>query len=643
MKLLISSSADRRIKFWTSGGQLADTVELETGIFVMALNNERQQLIIGVNKGIRIYNLITDVESEHHIDASQPYTRHEHTDIVKCVAYYQDRIYTAGYDRKLLMYGYDKSISNIKGRAIDIIHTVSEAHNAGITCMSLMVDAERNVFVLTGSYDKVVKIWSNDGQLRRKIEANFVSKITSVIFATKTKTILIAQAESNQLVMFDPKGGENITHSATTLLLPEEGYCSLLRYNPESNQILVNAQRRLILGKYNLLGPVTILRQTAPIESICYTGKQPLLIFTGSSSGELTKWESQPHSKYIYLSDNYSLQEGLAINGLKNKSQGGGDFTNLKKNQIAFMDIKYHEELEYLLVACEDGQIYLWGFETGNYDDLFTTSSRSRTDEQKEENDIKTLIDELSSKSRKSSMIENHVSSGGDGASVSSRVAGFMCKYIFHGHTDTVSSIVLINDHTGHYFLSAGWDKTVRAYNLANFENIHIYNDAICYSTEAILSIDYNSSNSTFAYAAGRSIHLWKWSSNYKDIRYLTVMNGHLSEVTSIKWHPVADRWISGGDDGQIRTWHNDGTKDICMPIEQPISCVTCNTRNDTIIVGVYDQLRVYNCKLGTEVAVYKGHADTIRSIIHLPEKSQYVSVSLDQTVNIWDEYQSTV
>ena len=90
-------------------------------------------------------------------------------------------------------------------------------------------------------------------------------------------------------------------------------------------------------------------------------------LFTRPSSGELTKWESQPHSKYIYLSDNYrkgspdmcnsgtsvtpsmvrwalfSLQEGLAINGLKNKSQGGGDFTNLKKNQIAFMDIKYHE------------------------------------------------------------------------------------------------------------------------------------------------------------------------------------------------------------------------------------------------------------------------------------------------------------
>ena len=108
------------------------------------------------------------------------------------------------------------------------------------------------------------------------------------------------------------------------------------------------------------------------MKSICYTGKQPLLIFTGTSSGELTKWESQPHSKYIYLSDNYrqdstvistaisafvssdiwtyaepifSLQEGLAINGFKNKTQAGGDFTNLKKHQIAFMDIKYHEGL----------------------------------------------------------------------------------------------------------------------------------------------------------------------------------------------------------------------------------------------------------------------------------------------------------
>ena len=45
------------------------------------------------------------------------------------------------------------------------------------------------------------------------------------------------------------------------------------------------------------------------------------------------------------------------------------------------------------------------------YDIIKYESSRSSTDEQKEENDIKTLIDELSCKSRKSSMTENHVRS----------------------------------------------------------------------------------------------------------------------------------------------------------------------------------------------------------------------------------------
>ena len=47
-----------------------------------------------------------------------------------------------------------------------------------------------------------------------------------------------------------------------------------------------------------------------------------------------------------------------------------------KKNAFEVHEIQCElaTELDYLLVACEDGQIYLWGFETGNYDDLFTTS-----------------------------------------------------------------------------------------------------------------------------------------------------------------------------------------------------------------------------------------------------------------------------
>ena len=135
------------------------------------------------------------------------------------------------------------------------------------------------------------------------------------------------------------------------------------------------------------------------------------------------------------------------------------------------------------------------------------------------------------------------------------------------------------------------WPISVKFYeNIGHIDQIN--------PISAILSIDYNPSNATFAYSAGKSIYLWKWSSNYKEIRKvfqmihrifwhnyrvnemaeryrhikvdesmmshvwwviktrkrcLTVMEGHLSEVISLRWHSFMKRWVSGGDDGQLR------------------------------------------------------------------------------------------
>jgi hypothetical protein len=47
MKLLLSSSFDHTVKFWAGGGRLVDMVSLENPIFVMALNQRRQQVNFG--------------------------------------------------------------------------------------------------------------------------------------------------------------------------------------------------------------------------------------------------------------------------------------------------------------------------------------------------------------------------------------------------------------------------------------------------------------------------------------------------------------------------------------------------------------------------------------------------------------------
>ena len=70
----------------------------------MALNQRRQQVVIGFDAAIRLYNLDPDKESDHHINKNNPYVRNHHSDIVTCIQCYENRVYTAGYDRKLVVY-----------------------------------------------------------------------------------------------------------------------------------------------------------------------------------------------------------------------------------------------------------------------------------------------------------------------------------------------------------------------------------------------------------------------------------------------------------------------------------------------------------------------------------------------------------
>jgi hypothetical protein len=61
-------------------------------------------VVFGFDGCIKVFNLDPDKESEHHIKKNSPYIRRHHTDIVSCIKCYENRIITAGYDRKLVVY-----------------------------------------------------------------------------------------------------------------------------------------------------------------------------------------------------------------------------------------------------------------------------------------------------------------------------------------------------------------------------------------------------------------------------------------------------------------------------------------------------------------------------------------------------------
>ena len=100
---------------------------------------------------------------------------------------------TSGNIRDTAPYWAKKNLINFSGKSLDLLHENKDAHESANTCMALIVDQENNAMLLTGSFDRCVKIWSTDGQLRRKIDANFVSKISSICYSPRTRTIWIAQ------------------------------------------------------------------------------------------------------------------------------------------------------------------------------------------------------------------------------------------------------------------------------------------------------------------------------------------------------------------------------------------------------------------------------------------------------------------
>lgn len=63
--------------------------------------------------------------------------------------------------------------------------------------------------IVTGSFDKTVRIWSPDGKLVHTLE-NFLSTVTDVCYVPKNKTIWAAGGTSYAYI-YDPKSGENVS------------------------------------------------------------------------------------------------------------------------------------------------------------------------------------------------------------------------------------------------------------------------------------------------------------------------------------------------------------------------------------------------------------------------------------------------
>ncbi|OAF71972.1 hypothetical protein A3Q56_00263 [Intoshia linei] len=129
-----------------------------------------------------------------------------HTDIVKCLTYYNLRFISGGYDGTLIIF--EQTLLGKNGLIVNI--KIQRAHTAGISALLGFIDEDKNNWLVTGSFDKYVKLWSFEGNLIHKFDG-FPTPITGICYSIATRIIWVTFS-NNSVHLFDPISGQNISH-----------------------------------------------------------------------------------------------------------------------------------------------------------------------------------------------------------------------------------------------------------------------------------------------------------------------------------------------------------------------------------------------------------------------------------------------
>ncbi|XP_063680480.1 uncharacterized WD repeat-containing protein all2124-like isoform X2 [Bolinopsis microptera] len=599
-------------------------IKIGNPIYCVSWNSKREQIIIGLNKSVKAFNLVDGTSlSSPYLDEKCETVTH-HTDIVKSIVCIDSRVYTASFDRALIMY---ETSSYPSDHTLHVISAFRQAHAAAITCLTIIRDSESNTWqILSGSFDRSVKIWTQDIQLIHKIEG-LSGTITSICYIPLTKVLWVL-CGSQDVSMFDPKSGENITEYVSSQ--KSKGTDSskyqllLLQYVPELQEVFCTTNRRTVMAwRYNSCAPVSTLQCKHIPEGLAYTGKSPILIFTGDCEGRITKWEQLQLNNFMYSSDSFNLQDMTRTLQFSNYDVitplNGSERKSRSINKMLFV-----EDLDILVAVADDCHIYIWGFD---------------------EQAMNELRDSVPGGDNLFQTIE-------DGA-VTNRVAGFTCKRVLNKHSQSVTGAAVVPQEsymsTSH-LISCGADRRLCLWNLQLGTLVGTYTNSSgseAASEEVITDVAYAKSRREFAYSsADKLIYIRKFATSVKSWNLLHVLQGHESEVSHVVWNDLCSMWVSGSDDCTLRTWsvHKHGyleTTTTVTDTQCPITALTCDLVNGAVIVGLQDIIRVYEGGTMKRVQTHTGHRDSVRGLMHVPERSQYISIAWDSSICIWNAYKS--
>jgi len=348
VKLLFSGSVDGTVLAWSDRGHHLQTVDFGGAVFCFAWNTKRHNLVVGGNGNISMFKVTRPDAYQLNALGKSSYgkegesggikvlkflaTVRNHSDLIKGLACSDNgRIFSAGYDKAICMYDSE--------RPKEVCVKFEKCHSGAIC--SLAFDADNN-WIVTGSYDGTVKIWSQEGRCLDVFDG-LADTVTGLACVSATKSYWVT-GRGYRLVAYDPRSPANITEYVKDTSRLDEFQITKLHQVPLSDNVVgVTSDRRLVVWAYNHCAAFRCLNGHLDwVESVVVVRRREdpstLQLYSAGSDGLVLQWMTASNNN----NDLFTQEDELA------------------GHEGSVLCIVYSEEMDLLVTGSEDLTIRIW-------------------------------------------------------------------------------------------------------------------------------------------------------------------------------------------------------------------------------------------------------------------------------------------
>ncbi|PAX51415.1 hypothetical protein CK510_24915 [Brunnivagina elsteri CCALA 953] len=485
-----------------------------------------------------------------------------------------------------------------------------------------------NQLIATGSADKSVKLWGQDGKLLANLPGH-KGTVWGVAFSPDSKTLVSVSDDKTVKVWgLDEFGKYKQLRSWN-----DDAEIYTVSFNP-NQQIIATGGKNKTVKIWKLDGTlITQLKgHTAAIRAVKFS-LDGNFIASGSEDGTVKIWQSDitasktNKTNYQLL---YTLKHQSAVRTIAFSPDGeiiataGADkviklwqtsdgklLNSLNGHNDTVYNIAWSPNGQTLVSASQDKTIKLW-----QQDGKLQNTLKAHTDR------IYAIAFSPNSQS---------MASGGRDRAVKLWKTEKNLLTAFNGHQDNVWGVEFSPD--GKILVSGSSDKTIRIWK----SDGTLINTFIGHQ-DKVYTVAYSPKSEMIASGSlDKSIKLWK--PNGELIK--TLENAHERWVSSIVFSPDGEIFASSGRDNDIKIWKKDGTQITTLKGHtKQVNRLAFSSDGKILVSGSSDKtIRIWS-REGIPLRTLKndkdGHQDEVTGIAINSNGKTIASTSLDRTIKLW-------